>query len=86
MERLGETVVTSTCFKALISFVHQLTGAHGVEITEDLIQIVESLTQFHHLSPQNRVLSLNVEIVVGGEVDAVQDLVVFFAELSHLGH
>lgn len=67
--KIGETI--STCFKGF-SFINPnpIVQCGIIKIIEDMIQRIQSLAQFHKLGPQNRVLSFNVEVMMGDEIDA----------------
>lgn len=59
-------------------------GGGGVDVIQDFVKGLESLRELHHLSPQNRVLSLDIHIVLRGDVDTCRNLVVLLFQVSNL--
>ncbi|EYU32761.1 hypothetical protein MIMGU_mgv1a016496mg [Erythranthe guttata] len=60
-------------------------GGGAVDEIKNLVQRVESLCEFHHLSPQHRVCSLNTHTVLCGDVYADRNLIILFAHARNLG-
>lgn len=56
-----------------------------VDVLENVVEGLEPLAQLESLSPQDRVLGLEGQQVVGGDGDARVDLVVALPQSTHLG-
>nr|GMC54941.1 methionine gamma-lyase-like [Ipomoea batatas] len=58
----------------------------GVHPAEDFIQRLKPLAQLHHLSPQNRILSLHIHEIPRRGADLAQDLSVLLLQRRGLSH
>ena len=64
---------------------HQAVVVGGVNETYHFVQRVQSVAQFPHLSPQNRVLSFHVEVHLRRDAYVCVDLCVLLFKLIQLG-
>lgn len=79
--RVHEAIGSNTSVE-ILSLKNPFARVHALE---DLIERLQPVGQFHHLSPQNGVLSLNIQVVLVGSIDGCEDMVVFLSELTQLG-
>nr|GMC87545.1 hypothetical protein MIMGU_mgv1a016496mg [Ipomoea batatas] len=62
------------------------TVVHKEPIIQSFIKGLQPVAKLSHLSSEDGVFSLNIEIMLGGEAHAGDDLTVLFPQMSHLEH
>lgn len=53
-----------------------------VHVSEDIIEGLKSVAELNHLSSQNRVLRLNIHVLLGCDVDVGENMIVFLPQLG----
>lgn len=67
----------------IIIIKHRLSGG-SIKNLDDLVERVQPVAKLTHLCPEHRILSLNAQILLRGDVDACENLLILFPQLSHL--
>lgn len=84
----GIVHVTLRVALKIFNFKHTTTGSGscGVEAIEDVIEGIQSLAEFAHLSTQDRVLCLHIQTLLSGDTHGVHDPAVFVLQLRDKDH
>lgn len=71
-----------TRLEPLLRVGNPTVGGAATNVSEDLVEGLEPVAQLRGLSPEDRVLGLDLEEVTGWDVDPLEDLVVYAPEVG----